>query len=131
VGFFILWDIYSYMKIIITESQYERLFSKLPNSIRRRISENDFELIEGIIWDTANRYEDDEKMDPKSFVDTVIQDSIYEFIVNHKFDQDENSDETDEDHSKIYDIWWDIVPIIKNMYEYNLTLFYLTEIKKF
>jgi hypothetical protein len=119
------------MKIIITESQYERLFSKLPNSIRRRISENDFELIEGIIWDTANRYEDDEKMDPKSFVDTVIQDSIYEFIVNHKFDQDENSDETDEDHSKIYDIWWDIVPIIKNMYEYNLTLFYLTEIKKF
>jgi hypothetical protein len=32
-------------------------------------------------------------------------------------------------HSKIYDIWWEIVPIIKDTFNLELTIYYLMNYK--
>jgi hypothetical protein len=115
----------SNMKIIITESQYNELVKKLPPHIRRRMSEDDMEILEKLIWETAEDINLDVE-DHKDFVDFVVREAMHDFITGYKFDGVEDSDEV---HSKIYDIWWEIVPIIKDTFNLELTIYYLMNYK--
>jgi len=114
------------MKIIITESQYNHLTKNIPIHIRRRMSENDLDIIENIIWDKVDEL-DYYVSDSKEFVDSIVSDSIHDFIVGYKLNDVEDSNEV---HSKIYDLWWEILPIIKGMFELELTIYYYTVIEE-
>ena len=120
------------MKTIITESQYDSLFKQLPISLKRRMSSDDLDIIEDLIWKYAYEYayEFDAPTitNPQEFVDIVITDVMHDFITENKFD--EIGDISDDLHSKLYDVWLELTPIIKEQYGLELIVYYLTTISK-
>jgi hypothetical protein len=113
------------MKTIITESQYDSLFGRISNSLKRRISRDDLDIIGDLIWKYAYEFDDPTITNPQEFVDIVIDETMYDFITTNKL-----ADYSEDLHSKLYDVWLELTPIIKEQYEHQLTVYYLTAISK-
>ena len=109
------------MKIIITESQYEKLFNELPTSLKRRITLEDLQYFDEEVkrvtrfTSLSKKFED--------YLDMVISDIIHEFVMEEKYD--EIKTERDPVYGSVFnrdslnqvmDIYWNIIPILKNRY---------------
>jgi hypothetical protein len=113
------------MKIIITESQYERLFNDLPNSLKRRLTTDDLEYFDRelthyiLSTPPTNKFEE--------FSSYVIGDLLHEFIIARKGDEIETEEDPDygvvyneESRNKVMDIYWDLKPILEKKYKDRL-----------
>lgn len=113
------------MKIIITESQYERLFNDLPNSLKRRLTQDDLdyidrELMHFILTTPPTNYFED-------FSSVVIGDVLHDFILACKGDEIEIENDPDygevyneESRNKVMNMYWDLKPILEKKYRDRL-----------
>ena len=113
------------MKIIITESQYERLFNDLPSSLKRRLTTDDLEYFDRelthyiLSTPPTARFEE--------FSSYVIGDLLHEFIIDKKGDEIETEEDPDyglvyveKSRNKVMDMYWDLKPILEKKYKDRL-----------
>ena len=113
------------MKIIITESQYERLFNDLPNSLKRRLTTDDLEYFDRelthyiLSTPPTNKFEE--------FSSYVIGDLLHEFIIARKGDEIETEEDPDygvvyneESRNKVMDRYWVLKPFLEKKYKDRL-----------
>jgi hypothetical protein len=115
-------NIYSYMKIIITENQYEQLFKDLPVLLKRRITRKDLEYLDKeIILNMRyipiyNDFED--------YINSILTNLVHEFVLHEKYDEIET--EHDPEYGEVYvdlsrnramEIYWKIIPFLEKRYK--------------
>jgi hypothetical protein len=110
------------MKIIITESQYERLFGELPNFLKRRITKDDLEYLDRELTHHILSAPPLNQFD--SFSQMVIGDLLHNFVVDRKDDEIETDTDPDygiiyNDNSldKVFKMYWNLIPILKKRYK--------------
>ena len=111
----------------INESQDERLFGELPNSVRRRLEPGDLDKFDEIV---DNKY----KLrgyylsgDFENYFNSVISDSIDTFVVNYKFPRYEGGtdlDDYNDDRRKVLSLFRGLIPFLKKKYRDKLYQFY-------
>ncbi len=113
------------MKIIITESQYERLFNDLPNSLKRRLTTDDFEYFDKELRYYIVSQPPVDKFD--DFSSVVVGDLLHDFIMDKKVDEIETEEDPDygvvykdESRDKIMGMYWDLKPILIKKYKDQL-----------
>lgn len=109
------------MKIILTESQYEKLFNELPTFLKRRITLEDLQYFDEEVkrvtrfTSLSKKFED--------YLSMVIGDIIHEFVIEEKYD--EIKTERDPVYGRVFnrdslnqvmDIYWNIIPILEKRY---------------
>ena len=107
------------MKIIITESQY----NVLSNSLKRRLTSDDFKY-----FDTNLVYHiEDRRWEPNfnQFSYEVISGLVHEFIVDKKYDELPEYDDTlgfdaDSETNKIFEMYSDLMPFLEKKYKNRL-----------
>ena len=118
-------DFYNKHKKQLTESQYERLFNDLPNSLKRRITPDDLKYFD----DNISSYilSTPPTDDFKDFSSFVVGDLLHDFIMEIKGDEietEENPDYgvvyKDESRHKIMVMYWDLKPILIKKYKDRL-----------
>jgi 3'-phosphoadenosine 5'-phosphosulfate sulfotransferase (PAPS reductase)/FAD synthetase len=112
------------MKIIITESQFYNL---LPNEIKRRLSQEDIQILDGYIQHEkkvqALSFGSDSS-DAADFVYEVVRNSFNDFINEHKVPYPMiNNDEGYDVYKKTFDLYWPILPFLLNKYHDELWAF--------
>jgi hypothetical protein len=114
------------MKIVITESQYKRLFSELPPFLKRRITIEDLEWFDKnvnlfiINTPLVKKFED--------FSDYVIGDLLLQFVSEIKGDEIDRHYDVDYDdyiwddtsRNKVMDIYWELKPFLEKRYKDRL-----------
>jgi hypothetical protein len=113
------------MKIIITESQYERLFNDLPNSLKRRLTQDDFDYLDKelthyiLSTPPVNKFEE--------FSSYVIGDLLHEFIIARKDDEIDTEEDpeygvvyVEKSRNKVMDMYWELKPILEKRYKDRL-----------
>jgi hypothetical protein len=120
-------DFYDKHKKQLTESQYERLFGELPNSIKRRLEPGNLDKFDEIV---DNKY----KLrgyylsgDFENYFNSVISDSIDTFVVNYKFPRYEGGTDLDDynaDRRKVISLFQGLIPFLKEKYRDKLYEFY-------
>ena len=101
------------MKIIITEEQFYNL---IPQSVRRRMTEKEFQILYDII-DNNKRYYVAQDFD--RYLEGNLQDSLNEFIKYYKveeIDPNLNNDDWDDEENLKYKIFWQLIPFLKKKY---------------
>jgi len=101
------------MKIIITEEQLHNL---IPPSVKRRMTDKDFEILDGII-DNNKRYFIVQSFG--EYLDGNLRDSLNEFIREYKVEEIEpnlDNDHWDNEEDIIYNIFWQLIPFLKKKY---------------
>ena len=109
----------------MNESKDERLFKELPIYIRRRITPDDLDYIDGelthyiLSTPPTNRFED--------FSSSVIGDVLHEFIIGYKGDEIEIEVDPDygevyneESRNKVMDKYWVLKPFLEKKYKDRL-----------
>ena len=120
-------DFYDKHKKQLTESQDEKLFGELPNSIKRRLEPGDFDYLELIIdskyklrgYYLSGNFE--------NYFNSVISDSIDTFVVNYKFPRYEGGTDLDDynaDRRKVISLFQGLIPFLKEKYRDKLYQFY-------
>lgn len=115
-------NIYSYMKIIITENQYEQLFKDLPVLLKRRITRKDLEYLDKeIILNMKyipiyNDFED--------YINSILTNLVHEFVLHEKYDEIETEHDpeygevyTDLSRNRAMEIYWKIIPFLEKRYK--------------
>ena len=120
-------DFYNKHKKQLTESQDERLFGELPNSLKRRLEPGDLDKFDEIV---DNKY----KLrgyylsgDFENYFNSVISDSIDTFVVNYKFPRYEGGtdlDDYNDDRRKVLSLFQGLIPFLKEKYRDKLYQFY-------
>lgn len=113
------------MKIIITESQYNILLGKMSTALRRRITDEDFEYLDKLIFTkikylrTGISFED--------FINNVMGDTMYDFVAERKGDEIDTYEDPpygiiyDEDSfDEVAEIYWNMIPLLKDIYHDKL-----------
>jgi hypothetical protein len=113
------------MKIIITESQYERLFNDLPNSLKRRLTQDDFDYLDKelthyiLSTPPVNKFEE--------FSSYVIGDLLHEFIIARKDDEIDTEEDpeygvvyVEKSRNKVMGMYWELKPILEKRYKDRL-----------
>jgi hypothetical protein len=113
------------MKIIITESQYERLFNDLPTSLKRRLTQDDFDYLDKelthyiLSTPPVNKFEE--------FSSYVIGDLLHEFIIARKDDEIDTEEDpeygvvyVEKSRNKVMDMYWELKPILEKRYKDRL-----------
>ena len=116
------------MKIIITESQYERLLGVLPPALKRRITQEDMENIDRSIMFQLRFFDRPVYgKDFQKFKEDIIYDGLYDFISDYKSDEiDTEEDEewgvvwTEESKRKIFDLYYLLEEPLKSLYNDKL-----------
>jgi len=104
------------MKIIITENQF---YNMIPNYIKRRVGDGDLELIDKIIKKHIHIKSNllySENFE--GYLNTVISDSISDFIFFHKDWGIDNGDDWSDKRRELMEIFQGLIPILKKKY-YN------------
>jgi hypothetical protein len=114
-------DFYNKHKKQLTESQYE----KLSNSLKRRLTQDDFEFLDRelthyiLSTPPVNKFEE--------FSSYVIGDLLHEFIIARKGDEIETEEDPDygvvyveKSRNKIMDMYWELKPILEKRYKDRL-----------
>jgi hypothetical protein len=118
-------DFYDKHKKQLTESQYERLFGELPNSLKRRITTDDLEYFDNelthYILTTPPTY------DFEDFSSVVIGDLLHEFIIGYKGDEIETEEDpeygevyNEESRNKVMEMYWELKTILEKRYKDRL-----------
>jgi len=115
-------NIYSYMKIIITENQYEQLFKDLPVLLKRRITRKDLEYLDKEIIlnmryiPVYNDFED--------YFNSILTNLVHEFVLHEKYDEIETEHDpeygevyTDLSRNRAMEIYWKIIPFLEKRYK--------------
>ena len=113
------------MKIIITESQYDRLLSELPPFLKRRVTLFDLEWVDKEI--NSWIYGMPTRGDFDTFCEDVLGDLLHEFLINRKDDEIETTYDYDygviyneESLDKVASMYWELKPFLKKRYEIKL-----------
>jgi hypothetical protein len=107
------------MKIIITESQFYNL---IPNELKRRLIDDDFKIIDDILWSDIETYH---APTLDGFINFVITDTITRFVNDYKLDTiDYNSDNWGDDSDDVFNLWWKLNPFLKMKYHNKLADYY-------
>jgi hypothetical protein len=107
------------MKIIITESQ---LYNLIPNELKRRLTDDDFKIIDDILWSDIENYH---APNLNEFIYFVISDTLSRFVNEYKFDDiDYDSDNWVDDESYRFNLWWKLIPFLKMKYHNKLAAYY-------
>jgi hypothetical protein len=78
------------MKIIITESQYEKLLKELPNFLKRRLTQEDFNWFDRniiIYMNMARVLSGNEQLTFEEFCIDVVGGMLYDFVLDRKNDE--------------------------------------------
>ena len=126
------------MKIIITESQYQKLLELLPNQLLRRFTQEDMDNIDRSIRFQIQFYDRPEyARDFQTFKEGVIYDGLYDFISEYKNDEiDTEEDEewgvvwTEESKRKIFDLYYLLEEPLKLLYNDKLYQIWKEKFKK-
>jgi hypothetical protein len=118
-------DFYRKNKKPLTESQDEKIFNKLPISIKRRLTQDDLDYIDGelthyiLSTPPTNKFED--------FSSSVIGDVLHEFIIGYKGDEIETEEDpeygevyNEESRNKVMEMYWVLKPILEKKYKDRL-----------
>ena len=113
------------MKIIITESQYDRLLSELPPFLKRRVTMEDLEWMDGKLNEFMSNTPAVSKFD--NFCDYALGDLLHEFLVDRKDDEIDTDNDpaygliyNDESFGKLSEMYWELKPFLKKRYEIRL-----------
>jgi catalase-peroxidase len=120
-------DFYNKHKKQLTESQDERLFGELPNSIKRRLEPGDFDYLELIIDSKYKLRGYYLSGDFENYFNSVISDSIDTFVVNYKFPRYEGGTDLDDynaNRRKVISLFQGLIPFLKEKYRDKLYQFY-------
>jgi len=101
------------MKIIITE---EQLYNLIPPSVKRRMTERDFDILDDVIRNNKRYYVG---QDFDKYLEGNLQDSLNEFIHDYKIEeinQDFDNDDWDNEENIISKIFWQLIPFLKKKY---------------
>jgi len=112
------------MKIIITESQYERLLVDLSPALKRRLTDEDLNTIERLVLKNIKHCSYPYYADHFDFfVDDIIYQTLHEFVAEYKSDEiDTEYDEEwgevwiEDSKEKIFDLYWPLFANIKSLY---------------
>ena len=111
--------------MFITKEQLDLI----PFSIRRRMSNKDFEILDDIIQ-TNKKYDLNNPFD--KYLDINLRDSLNQFITEYKVGKlDPNLDDNEWtiEENRIYKIFWELIPFVKKKY-YNELYDYYREYHK-
>lgn len=115
------------MKIIITESQ---LYNLIPQSLRRRMKDVDFDRIDDIIESNLPFFISHSE-NIYDFTDDIIRDSLHEFVMEYKLDEyvvynREDNEERyyEEEENKVFEIFQGLIPFLKMKYKDELFDYY-------
>jgi hypothetical protein len=110
------------MKIIITESQYEMLFKELPNSLKRRLTPDDFKYFDNKI--SKHIYNSPWRPEFDKFSYDVISQLMHEFVVDIKDDEiaTDNDPEygtiyNDDSLDEVFEMYWGLIPFLEKHYK--------------
>jgi len=118
-------DFYNKHKKQLTESKDKRLFDELSNSLKRRLTQDDFDYLDKelthyiLSTPPVNKFEE--------FSSYVIGDLLHEFIIAKKGDEIETEEDPDygvvyveKSRNKIMDMYWELKPILEKRYKDRL-----------
>ena len=115
------------MKIIITESQYEMLFKELPNSLKRRLTSDDFEYFDNKI--SKHIYNSPWRPEFDKFSYDVISQLMHDFVVDRKDDEIETEENpeygviyNDDSLDKVFEMYWKLIPFFEEYYKDKLSM---------
>lgn len=126
------------MKIIITESQYQKLLELLPNQLLRRFTQEDMDNIDRSIRFQIQFYDrPGYARDFQKFKEGIIYDGLYDFISEYKNDEiDTEEDEEwgvvwrEESKRKIFDLYSLLEEPLKLLYNDELYQIWKEKFKK-
>jgi len=101
------------MKIIITEEQLHNL---IPPSVKRRMTERDFDILDDVIHNNKRYYV---AQDFNRYLEGNLRDSLNEFIREYKLEEiNQDLDNVDWDNEEyiIFKIFWQLIPFLKKKY---------------
>jgi hypothetical protein len=106
------------MKIIITESQYNKLLNQF---IRRRIEIEDFDILEEyIIYEMKTKFNYYNRIDDfEGYLNGVISSALNDFIISYKSDyipMGPDNDDFEEEQEKLLDRFWPLFDLLKDKY---------------
>ena len=109
----------------INESKYERLFGELPNSLKRRLTQDDFDYLDKelthyiLSTPPVNKFEE--------FSSYVVGDLLHEFIIGYKGDEIETEEDpeygevyNEESRNKVMGMYWVLKPFLEKKYKDRL-----------
>lgn len=109
----------------MNESQDERLFGKLPNFLKRRLTQDDLEYLDKELTHYILSTPPLDKFE--SFSRMVVGDLLHEFIMDKKSDEIETEEDPDygevyneESRNKVMNIYWELKPILEKRYKDRL-----------
>jgi hypothetical protein len=118
-------DFYSKHKKPLTESQDEKIFNKLPISLKRRLTQDDFDYLDKelthyiLSTPPTNKFEE--------FSSYVVGDLLHEFIIGYKGDEIETEEDpeygevyNEESRNKVMEMYWVLKPILEKKYKDRL-----------
>jgi hypothetical protein len=118
-------DFHNKHKKQLNESEGERLFNDLPNSLKRRLTTDDFEYFDKELRYYIVSQPPVDKFD--DFSSVVVGDLLHDFIMDKKVDEIETEEDpdygvvyNDESRNKIMGMYWDLKPILIKKYKDRL-----------
>jgi len=118
-------DFYHKHKKQLTESKDKRLFDELSDSLKRRLTQDDFDYLDKelthyiLSTPPVNKFEE--------FSSYVIGDLLHEFIIARKDDEIETEEDpeygvvyVEKSRNKIMDVYWELKPILEKRYKDRL-----------
>lgn len=126
------------MKIIITESQYERLLGDLSPALKRRITQEDLDWITRRIIENVKYYLYDYYSDHYTgFLKDIVGSVLHDYITEIRGDEIETEEDPDygevyneESKKKVFDLYWELSPLIIKHFEPMLKKIWNTQINK-
>jgi len=120
---------------LIKESEHLKwLLSELPSSLKRRVTMEDLEWMDGKLNEFMSNTSAVSKFD--NFCDYALGDLLHEFVVERKDDEIDTVDDpaygliyNDESLGKISDMYWELKPFLKKRYETRLRNAYNRKMK--
>ena len=114
------------MKIIISESQYEKLFKDLPSFLKRRMDLDDLEWFDKQL-PSFILHTPPSGLDFEDYSSFIVGDLLHEFIIELKGDEIETEEDPDygviyneKSRNKVMEMYWDLKPILEKRYKDRL-----------
>ena len=125
------------IKIIITENQYNSLLKILPPLLKRRINEEEMNLILQYVYSEVRHHlQPYYKDDFDSFAGDIVHAAVHDFIANEKGHEIETEIDPEfgevwnnESRHMVFNLYWPLIPHIEKiakdrLYELWMDIFY-------
>ena len=130
-------DFYNKHKKPLTESEHLKgLLSELPPFLKRRVTMEDLEWMDGKLNEFMSNTPAVSKFD--NFCDYALGDLLHEFLVDRKDDEIDTDNDpdygliyNDESFGKLSEMYWELKPFLKKRYEIRLRNAYNRKMKDY